>query len=170
MFRTFPTTNRLWRFCLSAKHDLVFQAFKTTALGGLVRSALQKWLRNYMQSTAPSEYHDIVIPDYELGGKRFVLDHGYLSSLHDPRVKLLRSPSLTVIEPRKVQTETGETFPADVIIFANGFKTQELLTPMTITGQDGATLPDLWHEEGNFPSAYMGSVISTQPPTLPRPS
>jgi cation diffusion facilitator CzcD-associated flavoprotein CzcO len=117
-----------------------------------------------MQRTAPSEYHDLVIPDYELGGKRFVLDHGYLDSLHDPRLKLLRSPSLTVVEPRKVQTENGETFPADVIIVANGFKTQELLTPMTITRLDGKTLPSLWHEEGNYPSAYMGCVPTQFPP------
>lgn len=149
-------TNRVWRYWLAAKFDLAFTAFTTGRMGKMLRKALQKHLEAYMRRTAPSEYHDILIPDFEFGAKRPVLDHGYLSALHDPRVKLLRSPSLAVVGPREIQAENGETFEADVIILANGFKTQELLTPMTIMGQNGAELPNLWRQDGSFASAYMG--------------
>ncbi|KAH6854758.1 hypothetical protein B0I37DRAFT_422569 [Chaetomium sp. MPI-CAGE-AT-0009] len=136
---------------------------------------VHKYITDYIRRTAPSEYHDILIPDFDFGSKRPVLDHGYLSCLHDPRVKLLRSPSLAVVGPREIQTEGGETFQADVIILANGFKTQELLTPMAIMGQDGAEIPKLWHQDGNFASAYMGVCVPefpnlfllTGPNTLP---
>ncbi|KAK3298714.1 uncharacterized protein B0H64DRAFT_439154 [Chaetomium fimeti] len=175
LFRSFPASNRLWRWCLAAKLDLAFAAFTTGTVGRVLRGALQKHLEGYMRRTAPSEYHDILIPDFDFGAKRPVLDHGYLGTLHDPRVKLLRSPSLAVVGPRDIQTESGESFPADVIILANGFKTQDLLTPMTIIGQNGAELPKLWREEGNFASAYMGVCVPhfpnlfllTGPNTLP---
>jgi len=161
LFRSFPASNRLWRFWLAAKLDLAFTAFTTSTMGKMLRRAVQKSLEDYIRCTAPSEYHDILIPDFDFGAKRPVLDHGYLSALHDPRVKLLRSPSLAVVGPRELQVEDGETFQADVVILANGFKTQELLTPMTIMGQNEAELPKLWRQEGNFASAYMGYVHTT---------
>jgi cation diffusion facilitator CzcD-associated flavoprotein CzcO len=151
----------LWRCWLAAKLDLAFTAFTTSTMGQILRKALQKSLEDYIRRTAPEEYHDILIPDFDFGAKRPVLDHGYLSALHDPRVKLLQSPSLAVVGTREIQAEDGETFQADVIILANGFKTQDLLTPMTIVGQNGVELPKLWHQEGNFASAYMGYVYTT---------
>ncbi|KAG7285860.1 hypothetical protein NEMBOFW57_008154 [Staphylotrichum longicolle] len=128
-------------------------------IGKMLRKALQKSLEDYIRRTAPSEYHGILIPDFDFGAKRPVLDHGYLSTLHDPRVKLLRSPSLAVVGPREIQAEDGETFQADVIILANGFKTQEPLTPMTIMGQNelsSVCVPD-------FPNLFL----LTGPNTLP---
>lgn len=160
MFRTFPLSNRLWRYWLAAKLDLAFMAFRTSTLGNTLRKFVQKSLENYMRRTAPSEYHNILIPDFDFGAKRPVLDHGYLGVLHDQRVKLLQSPSLTVVGPREIQAEDGETFPADVIILANGFKTQQLLTSMAITGRNGTELPEIWRQEGHFSSAYMGYVLT----------
>jgi cation diffusion facilitator CzcD-associated flavoprotein CzcO len=148
----------LWRCWLAVKLDLAFTAFTTSTLGQILRKALQKSLEDYIRRTAPSEYHDILIPDFDFGMKRPVLDHGYLSALRDPRAKLLRSPSLEVVGPREIRAQDGETFEADVVILANGFKTQELLTPMTITGLNGTEIPKLWHQEENYASAYMGYV------------
>jgi len=92
------------------KLDLAFATFTTSTLGKMLRKALQKHLKDYMQRTAPSEYHDILIPDFSFSTKRPVLDHGYLSALHYPRVKPLRSPSLTVVGPREIQTQDGGLF------------------------------------------------------------
>lgn len=77
--------------------------------------------------------------------------------------------------PQELQAEDGVTFNADVIILANGFKTQELLFPMTIAGRGGVELPEIWRREGNFASAYMGVCLPefpnlfflTGPNTLP---
>jgi cation diffusion facilitator CzcD-associated flavoprotein CzcO len=143
---------------LAAKLDLAFSAFKANTVGRMLRKVLQKTLGDYIRRTAPSEYHDILVPGYDFGAKRIVLDHSYLDILHDPRVKLLQSSSLAVVGPQQLRTEDGATFHADVVILANGFKTQELLFPMTIAGRGGAELPELWRREGNFASAYMGYV------------
>lgn len=158
LFRTLPLSNRLWRLWLAAKLDLGFAAFKTNSLGKMLRNSLQKTLGDYMRRTAPSQYHDLLVPDFDFGAKRIVLDHGYLDILHDHRVKLLQSSSLAVVGPQELRAGDGTTFHADVIILASGFKTQELLFPMTIAGRGGAELPEIWRQEGNFASAYMGYV------------
>lgn len=126
-----------------------------------MRSVLQSSIISYMKQAAPSKYHDILIPEFDFGAKRPVLDHGYLNALHDSRITLLRSGSLAVTGPREVQTAGGEKVHADMIILANGFKTQQLLTPMCIKGRSGVELPDLWHQSGSFASAYMGLVSSS---------
>lgn len=140
------------------KLDLVFAAFRTDAIGKVLRKAIQRSIDSYMRRTAPLKYHDILIPDFDFGAKRPVLDHGYLNALHSPRMKLLRSGSLVAIGPREIQADGAQILQADAIILANGFKTQELLAPMVITGHDGEELPKLWQRDGNFASAYMGYV------------
>jgi hypothetical protein len=87
-----------------------------------------------MEKTAPSQYRSILVPSYASAAKRAILDHGYLSSLHNPKAKLIRSQSLTIIGTNQVAGENGIGYPADLIILANGFKTAQLLTPMSITG------------------------------------
>lgn len=69
---------------------------------------------------------------------------------------LVRSRKIQVLDSYMLATETGERISADILILANGFKTQCLLTPMKIVGKNGAVLPDMWQQEGNYPSAYMG--------------
>lgn len=116
-----------------------------------------------MRRTAPSKYHDILIPDFAFGAKRPILDHGYLEVLHKPNVSIVESKALTIIGPHDVRTDSGETVRADIIVLANGFKTQELLTPMIIKGRHGAILPEIWQKPGRFASAYMGYVQSSSP-------
>jgi cation diffusion facilitator CzcD-associated flavoprotein CzcO len=139
--------------------DLAFTTFKKTIAGKILRAGVQSSIKAYMQKTAPAEYHDILIPNFDFGAKRPVLDHGYLSVLHDPKIKLIRSHNLTVVGPRSVKSEKGEVFEADIIVLANGFETQQLLTPMKITGRNDIELPKVWQEGTNFASAYMGYVV-----------
>ena len=153
-----PYSARLWRSWLALKLDLAFPVFKRDRLGKFLRKQIQTSLANYMRRSAPRKYHHLLIPEFEFGAKRPVLDHGYLESLHDPRVTLVSTQFLSVVGPREIRSDEGETFIADVLILANGFKTQQLLTAMRITGLAGAELPALWQEEGNYASAYMGYV------------
>jgi cation diffusion facilitator CzcD-associated flavoprotein CzcO len=111
-----------------------------------------------MKTTTPSEYHDILVPNFDFGAKRPVLDHGYLAALNSSQVKLLRSDSMTIIGPHQVQVDNGKHFDADVIVLANGFKTQEMLVSMRIIGHGGAELPRIWQQEDSYAQAYMGYV------------
>ena len=41
-----------------------------------------------MRATAPEKYHDLLIPDFDVGCKRRIFDNGYLESLHGPNLTL----------------------------------------------------------------------------------
>jgi cation diffusion facilitator CzcD-associated flavoprotein CzcO len=154
--RNFPVINRVIRLLLALKLEIASQAFRKTFVGKFIRKALQNMITDYMQRTAPASYHSILIPTFPFGAKRPVMDHGYLESLHDERVTLVKSRSIEIISPKEARLENGQTFTVDVIVLANGFETQQLLTPMSIKGIDAAHLPGIWQQDGQAASAYMG--------------
>ncbi|KAK2754293.1 hypothetical protein FQN54_007173 [Arachnomyces sp. PD_36] len=139
LFRKFPSINRI----LAQRHSRLYQ--KVYAADGTCAIPF-----------TPN-------PGIPFGAKRPVMDHGYLEALHDERVKVMKSPSLEVVASSRLRTESGEEFTADVIILAHGFKTQQLLTPMTISGEDGQQLPDIWQQDGQAASAYMGVAVANFP-------
>lgn len=152
----FPWVAKAHRWLLAVKFDLAFPAFRKTRLGQFLRTRLEASLRSYMERTAPVEYHSLLVPTFPFGAKRPVLDHGYLDALNDSRVTVIRPEKVQITGPRLLTTERGQQVPADILILANGFKTQRLLTPLVIQGRNGAVLPDIWHKDGNWQSAYMG--------------
>jgi len=105
------------------KFDLAFVAFENSFLGRYVRLRLEATLVSYIERTAPSRYRSLLVTSYAFGAKRAILDHGYLASLHNPKAKLIRSQSLTVVGANQIADENGVVYPADIIILANGFKT-----------------------------------------------
>ena len=47
-----------------------------------------------------------------------------------------------------IEAADGTQHEVDAIVYATGFHASEYLFPMTVTGRDGTTLEDLWHEGG----------------------
>src|SRR4029077_16587487 len=45
----------------------------------------------------------------------------------------------------------------DVIVYATGFRANEVLWPMEVTGRDGRTGEELWSKDG--PRAYIGAML-----------
>ncbi|KAL2836849.1 hypothetical protein BJX68DRAFT_274327 [Aspergillus pseudodeflectus] len=151
------------RWLLATKFDLAFAAFRKTTLGRFLRTHLEVNLKRYMQRAAPAKYHSLLIPAFTFGAKRPVLDHGYLGVLHDSRVGLRLSENLRVSGPYSLAADGGQEIPAEILILANGFKSQSLITPIKILGRDGVTISDVWHKDGSYPSAYMGVTAPSFP-------
>ncbi|TMS50892.1 NAD(P)/FAD-dependent oxidoreductase [Mycobacterium sp. DBP42] len=96
------------------------------------------------------------LPDYPATGKRTLQDNGsWLSTLKRDNVDLIRTP-IERITPTGVVTADGETYDADIIVYATGFRATDVLFPMTITGRDGIDLRDAW---GQRPYAYRGITV-----------
>jgi 4-hydroxyacetophenone monooxygenase len=51
----------------------------------------------------------------------------------------------------------GTQHDVDIIVYATGFKANDYLYPMTITGRDGLTIDQLWAEDGA--RAYLGCMM-----------
>lgn len=156
ILRKMPIFRRISWWALVVKYDIAYFAIRNTFIGRFLRTKGETFIANHMKHTAPRDYHDILIPSYPLGAKRPVLDHGYLKGLNDPRVRLIKSNYLAVTSPRGLSDADGVAVSADIIILANGYKTQKLLTPMTIIGERESVLPEIWQREGKCASAYMG--------------
>ncbi|OBK06429.1 4-hydroxyacetophenone monooxygenase [Mycolicibacterium conceptionense] len=101
-----------------------------------------------------------VLPDYPATGKRTLQDNGsWLSTLKRDNVELIRTP-IERITPTGIVTADGQTYDADIIVYATGFRATDVLFPMTITGRDGIDLRDAW---GQRPYAYRGITVPAFP-------
>ncbi|KAL2127409.1 hypothetical protein VTI74DRAFT_10801 [Chaetomium olivicolor] len=114
----------------------------------------------YMRSAAPAKYHDLLIPDFEVGCKRRIFDSGYLKSLHEENLILTDEKPLEIV-PEGVRTAKG-IVEADVIVLANGFVTNDFLIGLDVRGQGGKTLQEHWSSFGGA-EAYNCSVLSGFP-------
>lgn len=71
---------------------------------------------------------------------------------------MVKCKSLKIVGQNQLADGNGTVYAADLIILANGLKSQQLLTPMTITGSNGVDLRELWENGEGGTSAYMGYV------------
>ncbi|MED5811338.1 NAD(P)/FAD-dependent oxidoreductase [Mycolicibacterium sp. 050232] len=96
------------------------------------------------------------LPDYPATGKRTLQDNGsWLGALKRDNVDLIRTP-IERLTPTGIVTTDGETYDADIIVYATGFRATDVLFPMTITGRDGIDLHEAW---GQRPYAYRGITV-----------
>jgi len=97
-----------------------------------------------------------VVPDYPATGKRTLQDNGaWLGALTRDNVDLVRT-AIDHIEPDAVVTVDGERYPADILVYATGFRATEVLFPMSIVGRGGVDLRAMW---GERPAAYLGITV-----------
>jgi 4-hydroxyacetophenone monooxygenase len=122
------------------------------------REQLEAWIRSHLEGRP-----DLVeksIPNYPAMGKRILQDDGYwLRALCKPNVELVRS-SIERIVPEGVITVDGTLREADIICYATGFRHNEFLAPMEVTGRDGISLREQWGDE---PTAYLGVSVPNFP-------
>ena len=147
----------LYRLWTAFQLDRNFPAFRIDDSGTRARKAGAEAIRTYMKSVSAPRYHPILIPKYELGAKRAILDHGYLEATNRENFTLVKSSRFRGVEGdhRTVIDGQGNRHNVDIIVMANGFKTQDLLTPLSIYGKDNKELRETWKTTGGA-EAYMG--------------
>jgi hypothetical protein len=91
---------------------------------------------------------------------RILISDDYYPALDSPDVDLI-TDDVTEITERGVRTADGAERQVDAIVYGTGFRVQDLLTPLSIVGRDGADLNDVWRERGL--QAYKGTAIAGFP-------
>lgn len=114
------------------------------------------------QAAAKPGLFEQVWPTYPIGCKRVLFSDNYVPALAQPNVDVVTEP-ITEITPTGVVTKDGREHAADVLIWGTGFKVQEFLAPMTITGADGRVLHDEWADGAH---AYYGVAVPHFPNLL----
>ncbi|KAK2812641.1 hypothetical protein FQN50_001287 [Emmonsiellopsis sp. PD_5] len=160
IFQNIPFAMRLHRLLIFSVAESDFRLFPMSKSAARLRAKRRVKVEKYMRDTAPAKYHDILIPDFDVGCKRRIFDSGYLKSLHSDKIHLTDA-KIQGIVPEGLKTDKG-VIPADVIALATGFHTNEFLPYMEIIGRDGVSVSEHWSQFGG-PSAYNCSVMNGFP-------
>ena len=142
-FRKAPLTARALR-------DAIYLAMEARALGFTISPTLMAPLekmavRHLERQVTDPALRARLTPDYTIGCKRILLSSDYYPALQRPNVNLV-TDDITGISETGVSTADGAghphgtVHPADVIIYATGFKVIESVTSLNVAGRDGRKL------------------------------
>ncbi|KAK1749845.1 ACB 4-hydroxyacetophenone monooxygenase [Echria macrotheca] len=157
-----PWTKGIQRFLitLATEAEYFSGAYHMKEWSAWARRMYERAATKYIKTTAPEKYHDLLIPDFEIGCRRRIYDGGYLASLYSDKITLTNEPILEVV-PEGIRTRNGVT-KADVIILANGFQTNKFMVGIDVAGRDGEDIHEHWDKLGGT-VAYNSAAVSNFP-------
>ncbi|KAM0321594.1 hypothetical protein ACHAQA_010020 [Verticillium albo-atrum] len=161
IFRYVPLVMRLRRLSTFWAIDMQSYSYRGTEVGIRQRLKQEEAARQYIYDHAPKQYHDVLVPEFELGCKRKIADPDYLVSLGRCNVELIPE-GLQRISEKGITSTSGRVDEYDVIVLATGFKVSEFLTPMEIVGRDGNSLDKQW-KESRGAQEYLGTFVHNFP-------
>jgi len=131
-------------------------------------SASNKALRDRSVAFIHSKLDDpqlitAMTPPHPVWSARAVLvdqDYCILDALNRDNVTLVTS-GIEQIDAAGLIAGDGTCHDVDAIVYATGFKANDFLYPMTITGRDGKALHDVWATDGA--RAYLGCMMPDFP-------
>ena len=157
LFERFPLLQRLDR-----ESVFWFMEFGAAAMTD------KPWLLGFFRATGrwqinraikDPELRAKVTPRDEVGCKRVMLTDDWYPALTKPNVELV-TDRIAEVTPSGIRTADGAEHPADVLVFATGFKTHGFVAPMEVSGVGGRTLAEDW---GEVPRAYLGLSVPNFP-------
>lgn len=90
-------------------------------------------------------------PDHQPMCKRLIFSPDYYQAIQHADARLVRE-DIECIEANGIRTRDGELHELDVIALATGFRADQFMRPMEITGRHGTNLETLWAKR---PIAYL---------------
>jgi cation diffusion facilitator CzcD-associated flavoprotein CzcO len=94
-------------------------------------------------------------PRYTFGCKRVLFSSLFLPALQREHVELV-TERIERVTPEGVMTADGRLHEADCIIWGTGFKTNQFMLPMEVTGTGGRSLEDAWQAGAH---AHLGVCV-----------
>ena len=128
------------RFVFEYGESLTAMIRNPRTLGRLGRARSAAFMRTQLKDP---ELRRRVWPDYTFGCKRVLFSSLFLPALERRNVDLVTDP-VASISPEGIVDSSGRTHELDCIIWATGFKTNDFMFPMAITGREGRGLDQEW--------------------------
>jgi cation diffusion facilitator CzcD-associated flavoprotein CzcO len=157
MFDRVPLVRKADRLRIFLYGELLTSGFVLSPR--MLAGPMALWRHMLLTQIADPRLRAKCIPDYVMGCKRVLFSNDWYPALTRPNVELVTDP-IERIAPGAVLTAKGASRPADVIIYGTGFETLSFLAPMSVTGRDGRTLREAWHDGAQ---AYLGISVSGFP-------
>lgn len=120
------------------------------------------WIaRTHLRRQVPDPaLRQALTPRYRLGEKRILLDNKFYPALMRPNVELV-TDRIDRIAVDGIYSADGTHRPADVIVYATGFRATEILGGIRIRGRGGVGLHDRWNSAR--PEAFLGLAMPDFP-------
>jgi cation diffusion facilitator CzcD-associated flavoprotein CzcO len=125
---------------------------------GVLKQAQSGVLRHLHRQVADPVLRAKLTPDYVLGCKRILLSNDFYAAVQRPNVNLV-TEAIEQVAADGIRTADGAFHPADVLIFATGFRTDGT-SPFPVFGRGGVALAEAW---SRGPQAYLGTTVTGFP-------
>lgn len=159
LFKLSPRRNIAYYYQLQRETDMRGRA----AIGDPEqRAARDDMCRQALAAVRDPVLRAKLTPDYEPGCKRLVMSDSFYEAVQQPGVEVI-TDRIDHIEARGVVTSDGVLHELDVLAFATGFDAHAFLRPMTVTGENGVTLDEVW---ADMPLSYRTLAIPHMPNLL----
>jgi cation diffusion facilitator CzcD-associated flavoprotein CzcO len=149
-----------------ARRDELAQAFSDNFANAVVDAdsmqlqMLQQLCEaNLEGNVADPELRERLRPDYRAACKRLVISPNFYEAIQHPNARLV-TEGIERVERDGVRTRDGQLHELDVLVLATGFRVDQFLRPIHVTGRDGVSLDDVWAKR---PSAYLAVAIPDFP-------
>lgn len=96
-----------------------------------------------------------VWPGYTFGCKRVLFSSYFLPALQRENVELVTDP-IAGMTPEGIVTADGTLHPVDCVIWGTGFRTNDFMFPMEVTGAEGRDLREAWADGAH---AHLGITV-----------
>ena len=123
-------------------------------LGRAKATAFMAW-----QLREDPELRRKVWPDYTFGCKRILFSSHWLPALQRPNVDVV-TDAIAGLAPEGVVTADGRLHEADCVIYGTGFRSNDFMFPMEVTGTAGRDLRDAWAGGAH---AHLGMTVPGYP-------
>jgi cation diffusion facilitator CzcD-associated flavoprotein CzcO len=157
LFGRFPRLNRLWRWVIHQYMESLTASIRhPRSIGVINRLVSTAFMRRQLRDPVLRRK---AWPDYPFGCKRILFSSAFLPALQRPNVDLVTEP-ITQITTEGILTGDGTHHRFDAIIYATGFKTNNFMLPMHVSGTKGQTLAENWADGAH---AHLGITVSGFP-------
>lgn len=116
-------------------------------------------LANLENSVKDPDLKEKLRPSYRAACKRLIFSPDYYEAVQRFNVDIVRN-DIERIEEKGVRTRDGSLHEFDVIVLATGFRADQFMRPMEVTGRKGKSLNQVWSVR---PTAYMAISIPDFP-------
>jgi cation diffusion facilitator CzcD-associated flavoprotein CzcO len=153
LFHRVPVTQRLERGGIWAFMEQFARGLDAMSPVGRINRVVA--LRHLHSQVEDPELRAKLTPDYQIGCKRILFSNDFYPALAEPNVEVV-TDAVTEVLPHGVVDASGREHPADVIVFATGFDSQDFLDSIDVTGVDGEKLATRWADGAR---AYLGMYV-----------
>ena len=152
---------KLWPDAMKTYYNKLEQEIIALTSGFLEgdTSAVQAYAQAGLDTVHDPDLRTRLTPNYKAGCKRLVISPNFHEAVQHPSVELVDT-AIDHVAAEGVVTTDGKLHPLDVLVLATGFKVDAFMRPMTMTGEGGVTLEEVW---ADTPMNYRSMMIPHMP-------